>query len=127
MLQGSSVLGSICVDTLNGDSAFVTLAVVNMGVATPHNSAVTNLIGQGGRVVVVGRQPVLEASLGTNASRLLTLYGHSGASYGLLSATNLNGGGSWSAAGSVTLTNWFQVINLGGASNGMQFFQAVQR
>jgi len=126
VLQGSTVIGSICLDTLPGNSAFVPLAIGNMGATASDNSPVTNLIGQPGRVVVIGSQPLLEASIGTNSSRALTLYGNSGASYRLLTTTNLNGGGSWSTAGSATLTNMLQVFNFGGATNQMQFYRAVQ-
>ena len=127
VLQGSSVIGSICLETLPGASTFVPLTIANMGATASNNSPLTNLIGQSGRVVVIGSQPLLEASLGTNSSRLLTLYGNSGVSYNLLTTTNLNAGSSWSTAGSATLTNLFQVINLGGATNQMQFYRAVQQ
>ena len=125
-LQGSSVIGSISLDTLPVGSAFVALVVAHMGAITANSSPVTNLIGQSGRVVVIGSQPLLEPSLGTNSTRLLTLYGNSGASYHLLTTTNIANTNSWSSAGSATLTNMFQVINLGGATNQMQFYKAVQ-
>jgi hypothetical protein len=126
ILQGSTVIGSIYVDTLPGASAFVPLAVANISATASDSSAVTDLIGQSGRVVVVGSRPLLEPSLGINSSRLLTFYGNSGSSYHLLTATNLNAGGTWSTIQSVTLSNLSQIINLGGATNPMQFFRAVQ-
>jgi len=123
--HGSFVIGSISLDTLPGASAFVPLAVANIGAGTVINySPVTNLIGQSGRVVVIGPQPLLEGSLGTNSSMLLNLYGNPGASYKLLTTTNIASTNSWSVAGSVTLTNLFQVINLGGATNPMPRFAA---
>ncbi|HEV7927174.1 MAG TPA: hypothetical protein VGR14_17605, partial [Verrucomicrobiae bacterium] len=126
VLQGTTLLGSICLDTLPGASAFVPLVVANMGAAGPNNSPVTNLIGQMGRVVVVGPQSLLEASLGTNSNPTLTLYGNPGLSYNVLSTTNLADSSSWSTIGNVTLTDLFQVISLGNATNQMQFFKAVQ-
>jgi hypothetical protein len=124
-LQGTSVLGSICLDTLPGASAFVPLTVTNIGAVASNNSPATNFIGQMGRVVVIGSQSLLEASPGTNSSLTLTLYGNPGVSYDLLTTTNLMGS-SWSTVGSVTLTDLFQVIGLGSATNQMQFFKAVQ-
>jgi hypothetical protein len=51
----------------------------------------------GGRVFIIGSQPLLDAWLGTNASRMLTLYGNPGASYQIAYNTNL------------LLTNWLPV------------------
>jgi hypothetical protein len=126
VLQGTTLLGSICLDTLPGASAFVPLAVVNMGAVGPNNSPVTNLIGETGRVVVIGNQSLLEASLGANSSRTLTLYGNPGVSYDLLSTTNLTDNNSWITMGNVTLTDLFQIVSLGSATNQMQYFKAVQ-
>jgi len=126
VLQGASVLGLICLDTLPGASAFVPLVVTNMGAVASNNSPATNFIAQTGRLVVIGPQSLLEASPGTNSSRTLTLYGNPGMSYDLLSTTNLTDRSSWSTVGSVTLTDLFEVINLGGATNQMQFFKAIQ-
>jgi hypothetical protein len=126
VLHGSTVLGSICLDTLPGASAFVPLAVANMGATASNNSPVTNLFGQMGRIVVIGNQSWLEGSLGTNSSRTLTLYGTPGVSYDVLSTTNLADNSSWMSMGNVTLTDLFQVISLDGATNQMQFFKAVQ-
>jgi hypothetical protein len=127
VLRGTAVLGSICLDTLPGASAFVPLTVTNIGAVVSNNSPATNFIGQMGRVVVIGSQSLLEASLGTNSSRTLTLYGNSGVNYDLLSTTNLTDRSSWSTLGSVTLTDLFEVISLGSATNQMQFFKAVQQ
>jgi hypothetical protein len=126
VLQGASDIASICFDTLPGTSAFVPLAVAGIVATVSNNSPVTNLIDQGGRVVLISSKSLLELSPGTNSSRTLTLYGNPGVSYDLLSTTNLIQSSPWSMVESVTLTNLFQVINLGKATNQMQFFKAVQ-
>jgi hypothetical protein len=125
VLKGITLLGSICLDTLPGASAFVPLAVCNMAAVGPNNSPVTNFIGQSGRIVVIGPQSLLEASLDTNSSRILTLYGNPSVSYELLSTPNLTG--PWLPIASVTLTDLFQNISLGIATNQPQFFKAVQQ
>ncbi|MGA2177126.1 MAG: immunoglobulin domain-containing protein [Verrucomicrobiota bacterium] len=125
-LQGTAVLGSICLDTLPGASAFVPLTVANISAVASNNSPATNLLAQMGRLVVIDRQSLLDASLGTNSSRALTLYGNPGVTYDLVATTNLADRNSWSTVGSVTLTDMFQSINLNGATNQMQFFRAVQ-
>jgi hypothetical protein len=126
ILQGTSLLGSICLDTLLSASAFVPLMVANVSATGLNNSPVTNFIGQIGRVVVIGPQSLLDASLGTNSSRTLTLYGNPGVSYHVLSTTNLTDNSSWITMTNVTLTDLFQSISIVGATNQMQFFKAVQ-
>ncbi|HZM06037.1 MAG TPA: hypothetical protein VFC44_23805 [Candidatus Saccharimonadales bacterium] len=125
-LQGSSILGSLCLNTLPRASAFVRLAAANaFGLASNH-IFVTNFVFQMARVVVIGNQPLLDSSLDANSNLTLTLYGNPGVRYDLLASTNLIGS-SWSTADSVTLTDLFQVISLGSATNQMQFFKAVER
>jgi hypothetical protein len=126
VLQGASVIGSICMDALSGAaSAFVPLVVANPDAVASNNSPATNSISQAGRVVLIGPQSLLEALPGTNPGPTLTLYGHPGASYHVLSTTSLAGGGSWSNWATVTLSDISQVISLGSATNQMQFFRAV--
>jgi len=98
-----------------------------MNAGAANNSSVTNLIGQSGRLVVVGSQPLLEASFSTTSSLLLSLYGNPGVTYNVLTTTNIANTNSWSAVGSFTLTNLLQLISLGGATNQMQFFRAVKQ
>jgi hypothetical protein len=97
-----------------------------MGAAPADNSPVTNFIGQTGRVVVIGNQSLLEGSLGTNSSRILTLYGNPGVSYNVFFTTNLTENSSWTTLGNVTLTDLFQNISLGLATNQTEFFKTVQ-
>jgi hypothetical protein len=126
ILRGSNSIGSICADVLPGPSAFVPLEPSNLGAEGPENSPITNFFLQAGRVVVIGPQSLLDAIPGGNPSRALTLYGNPGMNYNLLSATNLAGTVSWSVVRSVTLTDLFDIITLGGNTNQMQFYKADQ-
>jgi hypothetical protein len=126
VLQGASVIGSICLDTLTGAAAFVPLVVTNISAMASDNSPATNLLSQNGRVVVIGPQSMLEASLDTNSNPTLTLYGHPGVSYDVLSTTNLADGGSWATVRNTTLSDLFQVISLGSATNQMRFYRTVE-
>jgi hypothetical protein len=126
VLQGASVIGLICLETMPGASAFVPLAVTNINAIASGNSPATNLLSQNGRVVVIGPQSLLEASLDASLNPLLTLYGHPGVTYDVLSTTNLLDRGSWRTLGNLTLSDLFQVISLGGATNQMQFYRAVE-
>jgi hypothetical protein len=67
-------------------------------------SAAGNASTQPGRVVVVGSQPLLEPTLGTNATRWLLLYDNPGSNYHLMFNTSLTGT-SWQDGGSATVTN----------------------
>lgn len=75
---------------------------------------------------MVGNQPLLEAAEGLISNRTLVLFGNPGQSIILLATTNLAKTNSWTAFGTVTLTNMFQSVSLGSMTNPAQFFQAVQ-
>jgi hypothetical protein len=95
-----------------------TLAQLGFTAVAQTNSAIANLLlpqvsavqsdgeaaakpgASGGRVFIIGQQPLLDASLDTNGSRMLTIYGKPGASYQIGSNTNL------------MLTNWVPVWRL---------------
>jgi hypothetical protein len=64
----------------------------------------------GGRVYIIGSQPLLDAWLGTNADRMLTIYGNPGASYQIAYNTNLLGT-NWLTAWRVPMTNQYAVFS----------------
>jgi len=125
-LKGTTVVGSICVETLPDNSQFVPLIMTNLSAIEANTSSPTNLFSQSGRLVVIGSQSLLDSAPGSNRSVNLTLYGNPGVTYDLLSTTNLLAKTPWTPLGSVLLTNLFEVVNVGGATNTMQFFKAVQ-
>ena len=63
----------------------------------------------GGRVFIIGRQPLLDAWLGTNSSRILTLYGNPGASYQIAYNTNLLLT-NWQTVWRVPMTNQYRMF-----------------
>jgi hypothetical protein len=60
--------------------------------------------------VVIGREPLLEAWLGTNSARMLTLYGNPGATYALGFRTNALGT-NWQFAWRTPMTNLFETFS----------------
>ena len=110
----------------NSTPLFINASIRFVNVTHGVNTPATNFIAHMGRAVVLGRQPLLDASLGTNSGLTLTLYGNPGMSYDLLSTTNLSESSLWTTVGRVTLTDLFQVISLPSATQQMQFFKAVQ-
>jgi hypothetical protein len=77
-ITGPTVLGSLSFAAQPGHSAFVPLEVAGVVGTKLDGTPVGNSSGLPGRVVVIGPEPLLEASLGTNSSRLLTVYGNPG-------------------------------------------------
>jgi len=178
-------------------SAIVLLRVLEPSGLQADGQAAAKPAAANGRVIIVGKEPVMDASPGTNASLMLTLYGNPGASYEvdykasllgadwqygwrapmtnlyeafavnaslpqifyrafefsasphilelnsaapsnlvfllygqkgsnymIISATNLLNTTTWTSAAGFTLTNSFQFINAGAATNQIQFFRA---
>jgi len=77
-----------------------------------------------GRVFVIGREPLLDAWLGSNASRKLTLYGKPGASYELDYTTNLPGG-RWQFGWHLPMSNTFAAFDAN-SSLPQVFYRAAE-
>jgi len=70
--------------------------------------------------------PALALSLLSGSNPVLTLSGNTGSQYSIQSAASLSPPIHWSTFTNLTLANPVQSISLGPATNGMQFFRAVQ-
>ena len=68
--------------------------------------------------------PLLVMSSPTPTNMVLLLYGQNGTNYTIISGTNLLNTASWTSVAGFTLTNSFQFINAGGATNRIQLFRA---
>ena len=71
--------------------------------------------------------PILEVNSSVPSNSVLLVYGQKGSNYAIISGTNLLNTTSWSPIVGFTLTNSFQVINAGAATNKIQFFRAKQQ
>jgi len=109
--NGPGVIASLAFAALPGSSAFVPLSPSNVVGIQADGSVVGNSGGQPGRVVVVGPQPLLEAWMGSNSMRMLTLYGNPGTNYKILFNTNLLRT-NWLNGWSVPMTNLYQYFIL---------------
>ena len=94
VLQGPALAGNIGFSALSNSSAFVPLTIANIQGTKSDGTPVGIAFGLGGRVVVIGNQPLLEASLGTDAQGIIRVYGNPGDAYQMNLSTNL------------TTTNW---------------------
>jgi len=68
--------------------------------------------------------PILELSSFSPSNLVLLLYGQNGTNYSIMTGTNLADATAWSSLVGFTLTNSFQFISTGAATNQMQFFRA---
>jgi hypothetical protein len=103
-LSSNSLLGTMFISPLPGDSAFLPMVGSNVLGTKLDGSVVGNMFSQAGRVVVIGPEPLLEAWFGSNSIAMLTLYGNPGTNYQFLSNTNL-ASTNWQSAGSALMTN----------------------
>ena len=114
VLHGPTNVGLLSFAALtNQSSAFVPLLIGNVSGWKPDNGLTASAFGQPGRVVIIGKQSLLEAALVTNGQRMLTLYGNPGASYQMGYTTNL------------LTTNWAPIWH-GPMTNLSEVFQADQ-
>ena len=102
--NGPSVLGRLTFKALPASSAFVPLTFADVVGTKSDGSAVGNSSGQPGRVVVIGAEPLLEGSMASNSTRMLTLYGNPGSSYQTAFITNI-ASTNWQQAWRVPMTN----------------------
>jgi uncharacterized repeat protein (TIGR03803 family) len=111
VVQGPTLIGSVCLSATPGPSGYVPLGLANISATKSDGSLAGNVSGQPGSVVVIGNQPLLNASLGTNSTRTLTLYGNPGVDYQILSETNLTGT-NWLLLWDKTQTNLSEIFNV---------------
>lgn len=109
VLQSPSVLGTIQFTGLQGDSAFLPLQATNVPGTRLDGSTAGNILGGQGRLVLIGPQPLLEADLCSNGTRLLILYGNPGTNYEVFFTTNLVTP-NWQVDTSVGMTNMTQQL-----------------
>ena len=108
----------------NAHSAFVPLGITNAHVLNSAGQTIANDLIQNGRIVLVGQEPLLEAGLNSNMSRLLTLYGKPGASYMTQWKTNLMGG--WHQGWRIPLTNMVEAFSAVGLDGPVEYYRAYE-
>jgi hypothetical protein len=74
----------------------------------------------GGGVILVGREPVLDTTLGTNSALTLTIYGNIGSNYQMAFTTNM-ALTNWQMGPSVLITNQQQTISVNATNSSMYF------
>jgi hypothetical protein len=113
VLQGTQQIAQLTFTAISNEySAFVSLPFESVNAVKPDGSAYTNYITPAARIAVIEGQPLLEASLASNAARDLTLYGRLGVSYELQSSTNLALPSQWNSVWSYVQTNGAMTVEV---------------
>ena len=107
-------------------SGFVQVSLVRLLAMVSDGSRQLHGTGAGGRVAVIGPQPLLEAICSTNGARQLLLYGHPGDNCVIEFSPNLGTGLSWQVFNQVTLTNTWQAFPVMTDLTNTVFFRAYR-
>ena len=125
ILQGNQSVAQLNFDTdVAGNSALVRLQISQIEGRLATGAPLTKVTSQSGRVIIIGRQPVLEAGLFPTPA--LILYGRPGATFGIEYKTNLVAGVPWTQLVRVTQTNLSQTIDGLVTGQAMIFYRAFE-
>ncbi|MBL9167083.1 MAG: putative Ig domain-containing protein [Verrucomicrobiales bacterium] len=123
-LSGERIVSQLTFQTVaNQSSAFVPLFISNVAAIQSNGSPLPRALGQPGRVVYLGREPLLE--MVESAQQVdLTIYG-SGDTYNIESTPSLAPGFQWTPFWSGVLIDYMDVIPVDPTEES-QFFRAIQ-
>ncbi len=129
-LSGQSLSGAQSLPSLeltavgNGLSAFLPLGVFNVAATQADGVALGRTLGGNGRVVFVNQVPLLEAGLNNNQTQIM-LYGPSGPSYTLESASSLRLPLVWSSIWNGAIDASLYQIIVVDPTNSTSFYRAT--
>jgi len=106
-------------------SAIVPVGVTAMTSTRPDGLPLDAVTGYGGRIIVVAKQPILEALRGAEVLRTLMVYGREGTQYRIQSAA-VPESRTWPDYMSVTLTNIAHRLDGMTPTNANRFYRAQQ-
>ena len=122
-LQGTQQVSTLTFSAVtNQVSGFITLPITSVTAIKPGGAGYANYVTHPGTVIVVQNEPLIRASLDTNESRSLQLYGKLGTDYQLMFNTNLGVPAGWQTLMNYTQTNGVITVPLD-SSNPVIFYQ----
>jgi hypothetical protein len=93
---GNKSLGQLAFKAgTNTSSAFVPLKITAVTATKPNASTLSQIVAKSGRAVVIGAEPLVEATRAADGSREVTLYGRPNSSYALEYASALSNASAW--------------------------------
>ncbi len=124
-LSGNQQIAQLNFTTVsNQSSAFVPFAPQSLTGVNADGTPNANFAVEAGRLVIVGNEPLLEASLGPGGARALTLYGKPWVSYQIQSSKTLGSGGSWSNQMRVPMTSLVATVYGLDTNQAIVFYRA---
>ena len=124
-LQGDLLLGRLAFDAVAQEhSSIVHLPISALGGTLANGTVLTDGRGTGGRVFVIGREPLLDALLSSNQLRSLVLYGRPNTTYLVEESESLAQGTGWQTRWQVPLAGTFENLSLAATAAPGIFYRA---
>jgi hypothetical protein len=124
---GNKALGQLAFKAgPNTSSAFVPLKITAITATKPNAATVSQLVAKSGRAVVIGAEPLVEASRAADGSRTVTLYGRSNASYALEYASSVSNPNAWKLWMRVPMTALSLTLPPNQAADPAVFYRAYE-
>jgi len=108
------------------NSAVVPLRVTDLAGVRASGDVLLNATAQGGRVFLVGREPLLDASVAANGSRELILYGPVLHTYEIQYRTSLSPGSAWTKLATVSMTKDWALLPPPDSGSQTIFYRALE-
>ena len=126
-LAGNQEIAQLNFTTVsNQASAFIPFSPQSLSGVTTDGSGSISYAAQGGNLVIIGLQAMLEASLDSSGNRDLALYGVPWASYEIQYSTNFMNPNGWNNELRIPMTNLVETFTALGPSLPVVFYRAVQ-
>ena len=127
VISGTEEVARFSFSATSGEqSAFVPLTLKQVVAARPDHTVMTNLTFASGRLVIIGRESLLEASLAGNGAPGMTLYANPYFSYALEYATNVGRGSVWTRLPPIAVTQLATPVSGCGGAFSRIFYRAVE-
>lgn len=127
VISGNKEVAQLSFSANSGQqSAFVPLTLRQVVATRPNSALMTNLTLVSGRLVIVGRESLLEAGLANNGAQGMTLYANPYFCYALEYSTNVGVGSFWTRLPPIAVTQLATPVSgLDGAFRQI-FYRAVE-
>jgi hypothetical protein len=124
-LVGSITLARLGFNALsNLHSAEVRLRVRTLDAVAANGDKLANANAGDGRIFILGQEPILQLSPGSDGSQSLVLYGIPGHSYVLESTSTLSSPATWDTDRNLELTTSYAPLTLSGQTQPIAFYRA---
>jgi hypothetical protein len=125
VLQGTQEIALLTFSTVpNQGSAFVPLVINSVQALRADGTAISDIGVQGGRIVIIGNEPLVEATLRGDGQRSVIVYGKAGTVYEIQSAPSMDAL-SWQSEGEILLPTMSGTLDVN-STNRTVFYRAME-